>query len=410
MMVEKLRKKFILISVSAVFVVVFIIALSSNLANYAQIERNTDELLGVLVENDGYFPKKVNHDFEFKLPPKMSPEAPFSTRFFTVKTDNQGNIFEVDTGKISAASNEQALNYANNVLNSKKTSGFIDDYKYKIANKEYGLLIVFVDVGRDLQIFYSFLRSSLIIGSIAIIAVFIIVLIFSKRAIAPIAESYEKQKQFITDAGHELKTPLTIISTNTDVLEIENGENQWTKSIHNQVLKLSNLVESLVSLTRMDEEKNQLTKKNFSLSDLVLGTAEQFQELSKSYDKDLVLNIEKGISYYGDEQSIILLTSILLDNALKYALKGSSISISLKKLGKHYIIQTINQADDLNVGSYDIFFERFYRSNSSRNSKSGGYGIGLSLAKSIVLKHKGKIKAESLDGKTIIFSVQLQKP
>ena len=410
MMVEKLRKKFILISVSAVFVVVFIIALSSNLANYAQIERNADELLDVLVENDGYFPKKVNHDFEFKLPPKMSPEAPFSTRFFTVKTDNQGNIFEVDTGKISAASNEQALNYANNVLNSKKTSGFIDDYKYKIANKEYGLLIVFVDVGRDLQIFYSFLRSSLIIGSIAIIAVFIIVLIFSKRAIAPIAESYEKQKQFITDAGHELRTPLAIISTNTDVLEIENGENQWTKSIHNQVLRLSNLVESLVSLTRMDEEKNQLTKKNFSLSDIVLETAEQFQELSKSYDKDLVLNIEKGISYYGDEQSIILLTSILLDNALKYALKGSSISISLKKLGKHYIIQTINQADDLNVGSYDIFFERFYRSNSSRNSKSGGYGIGLSLAKSIVLKHKGKIKAESLDGKTIIFSVQLQKP
>lgn len=410
MMVEKLRKKFILISVSAVFVVVFIIALSSNLANYAQIERNTDELLGVLVENDGYFPKKVNHDFEFKLPPKMSPEAPFSTRFFTVKTDNQGNIFEVDTGKISAASNEQALNYANNVLNSKKTSGFIDDYKYKIANKEYGLFIVFVDVGRDLQIFYSFLRSSLIIGLIGIVAVFIIVLIFSKRAIAPIAESYEKQKQFITDAGHELKTPLTIISTNTDVLEIENGENQWTKSIHNQVLKLSNLVESLVSLTRMDEEKNQLTKKNFSLSDLVLGTAEQFQELSKSYDKDLVLNIEKDISYYGDEQSIILLTSILLDNALKYALKGSSISISLNKLGKHYILQTINQADDLNVGSYDIFFERFYRSNSSRNSKSGGYGIGLSLAKSIVLKHKGKIKAESLDGKTIIFSVQLQKP
>ncbi len=409
-MVEKLRKKFILISVSAVFVVVFIIALSSNLANYAQIERNADELLDVLVENDGYFPKKVNHDFEFKLPPKMSPEAPFSTRFFTVKTDNQGNIFEVDTGKISAASNEQALKYANNVLNSKKTSGFIDDYKYKIANKEYGLLIVFVDVGRDLQIFYSFLRSSLIIGSIAIIAVFIIVLIFSKRAIAPIAESYEKQKQFITDAGHELRTPLAIISTNTDVLEIENGENQWTKSIHNQVLRLSNLVESLVSLTRMDEEKNQLTKKNFSLSDLVLGTAEQFQELSKSYDKDLVLNIEKGISYYGDEQSIILLTSILLDNALKYALKGSSISISLNKLGKHYILQTINQADDLNVGSYDIFFERFYRSNSSRNSKSGGYGIGLSLAKSIVLKHKGKIKAESLDGKTIIFSVQLQKP
>ena len=406
-MVEKLRRKFIIISVSAVFIVLFVIAAFSNLSNYSQIGRNADELLNILVENDGYFPKQKDHEVKYKLPPKISPEAPFSTRFFTVKIDDKGNPIEVDTGKISSASTAQALNYANNVLQRNKTGGFIDDYKYTIAEKDYGLLVIFVDCGRDLQMFYSFLKNSIIICVIGIVAVFILVLIFSKKAIAPISESYEKQKQFITDAGHELKTPLAIISTNTEVLEMECGESQWTKSIHNQVLRLSDLVESLVSLTRMDEEKNELLKMDFSLSDAVMETAEQFQELSKSYNKELLLEVEKNISYYGNEQAIGQLVSILIDNALKYAIKDSMITVSLDKQGKKCVLQTINEVENLTVGNYDILFERFYRSDSSRNSKMAGYGIGLSVAKAIVLKHKGKITAESLDGKRIIFTVQL---
>lgn len=206
-MVEILRRKFIIISVSAVFIVVFVIGFFSNLSNYSQIGRNADELLNILVENNGYFPKPNDQDFKDRLPPKISPEAPFSTRFFTVKIDKIGNIIEVDTGKISSTSTNQALDYANKVLQSKKKSGITDDYKYSVVNKDYGSLLVFVNIGRDLEIFYSFLRNSMMTGIIAIISVFIIVLVFSKKAIAPIAESYEKQKKFITDAGHELKTP-----------------------------------------------------------------------------------------------------------------------------------------------------------------------------------------------------------
>lgn len=232
-------------------------------------------------------------------------------------------------------------------------------------------------------------------------------LVFSKKAIAPIAESYEKQKQFITDAGHELKTPLAIINTNVEVIEIDYGESQWTKSIHNQVFRLSDLVESLVSLTRMDEEKNQLTKKDFSLSDLVLEASEQFFEMSKLCDKQLVLEVEENISYHGNKQAISQLLSILIDNALKYGLKDNPIRVELKKQGKKIFLQTTNRAENLSTGNYDILFDRFYRADSSRNSKLKGYGIGLSLAKAIVLKHKGKITAKSPNGKTIIFTVQL---
>ena len=406
-MVEALRKKFILISVSAVFIVVFVIALVSNVFNYSKIGSNADELLNILAENDGMFPRQDFVDLKYILPPKISPEAPFSTRFFTIKMDEKANLIEVDTGKISSISTGQALAYANSVLQNSKMSGFADEYKYLKVTKDYGTLLVFVDVRRDLEMFYSFLQSSIMTGLIVILAVFFIVLIFSKKAIAPVAESYEKQKQFITDAGHELKTPLTIINANADVLEMNYGDSQWTKSIHNQVLRLSNLVESLVSLTRMDEDTYKVVSKQFSLSNLVLEVADEFQEMSKVYDKRLVLEIEENIACYGNEQEIDQLVSILIDNSLKYALKESLIKVRLFKEGKKCILQTTNTADNLSIGNHDILFERFYRADSSRNSKSEGYGIGLSIAKSIVLKHKGKITAESPDEKTIIFTVKI---
>lgn len=408
-MVELLRRKFIVISVSAVFIVVFAIGLFSNLSNYSQIGKNANELLYILAENDGYFPREDDHDFKYKLPPKISPEAPFSTRFFTLKLDEGENLIEVDTGKVSSISRDQALSYASGVLQSGKKNGITDEYKYLVVNKDYGSLMIFVNVGRELQIFYSFLRNSIIIGVIAIIAVFIIVLIFSKKAIAPIAESYEKQKQFITNAGHELKTPLAIINTNAEVIEMNYGESQWTKSIHNQVHRLSSLVESLVSLTRMDEEKNQLIKKEFSLSELVEEIAGQFLETSRIKGKELVIDVEEGINYYGNEESLGQVLSILIDNALKYSLEDDSITVKLKRKGNKYILQTINRTENLNLENYDVLFERFYRADTSRNSKLEGYGIGLSVAKATVLKHKGKISAERLDGNKIIFTVQLQK-
>lgn len=406
-MVEKLRRKFIIISVGAVFIVVFIIAFVSNFSNYSQIGKNADGLLNILAENDGYFPKEKSPKLGYKLPPKISPEAPFSTRFFTVRMDDNKNLIEVDTGKIVSISTEQALQYANRAFKGRKISGFMDGFKYTIVEKDYGLLCIFVDCGRDLQIFYSFLKSSIMICIVGILSVFVLVLILSKRAIRPIAESYEKQKQFITDASHELKTPLAIISTNTEVIELDYGENQWTKSNHNQILRLSGLIEGLLTLTRMDEENNELLKENFSLSDTLVEVVEQFQELARSYNKELLLDIEDNIIYCGDEEAINQLISILIDNALKYSTKDSIITITLKKQGERCVLETINEAENLVAGSYNMLFERFYRLDSSRNSRMGGYGIGLSIAKAIALKHKGRITANSHDGRTIIFSVQL---
>lgn len=412
-MIEKLRRKFIVISMGSIFAVLAVIVLFINLSGYFQINRQADRMMQLITENNGHFPKVQKFEeepFDAERKPKfsdVSPEAPFSTRFFTVTADAERNVVTVDTGKIAATTTTEATAYAREILKSGKTTGFKGIYKYAVVNKENGSLIVFLDCRRDLETFTAFLRNSILISIAALISVFIMVMLLSKKAIKPVAESYEKQKRFITDAGHELKTPIAIISANTEVIEMDYGENQWTRSISNQTKRMTELTSSLVTLARMDEGTSGLQMTDFSLSDAVLESAEPFIVFAKAQEKNMTINIEPTVSYHGNEQSIRQLVSILLDNAVKYSSAGGEIELSLKKQGKHINLFACNLADNLQEGNLDILFERFYRTDVSRNSKAGGYGIGLAIAKAIVVQHKGKIKAESSDGKFIHITIQL---
>ncbi len=284
-----------------------------------------------------------------------------------------------------------------------RVSKFIGNYKYKKANFNGGTMVVFIDCSRDLDTVHSFVMTSIVMGTIGMILVFILVVILSKIVVKPMAESYDKQKRFITDASHEIKTPLSIISANTDIVEMENGESQWTKSIRHQVERMTSLTNSLVSLARMDEGINVMNMKDFSLSDAVFEEAEYFKSISQSNGKSLHINIEENISYKGDEKILRQLVCILLDNAMKYSNDEGNIEISLKKKGRRSELCVSNSVEKIKKGNHDIFFDRFYRGDSSRNSKTGGYGIGLSMAESIVKNHKGSITSVSPDSKTIKF-------
>ena len=404
-MESKLRKKFIYFSVGIISTVVLAIMAFVNFANFYNISHSSDELLKTLVENNGVMPSfaVVNENADEK---KTLYLKNFSNRFFTVRTDNQKNVVTVNTDDVFFTSASEAVEYAKTVLAKGKHSGYYKGFKYIVENTDKGKLIAFVDVVKDYNVFYSNLGNSVIISLLVLGFVTLFSFILSKKAVAPMVQAYEKQNAFITDASHELKTPLAIINTSADVLEMENGESKWTGNIHKQVNRLNGLIGNLISLTKL-EESDDLEKLDFSFSDVLNDCVMDVKDYATSLDKNIVTDIEKGISFKGDEKLIRQVIGILFDNAIKYAREKSDINVQLKKQNKKIVFTVENEADNLEIKNYNILFERFYRADSSRNSKTGGYGIGLSIAQSIVLKHKGKISADSVDGERIIFTVKL---
>lgn len=403
-MESKLRKKFIYFSVGIIAIVLLSIMAFVNVTNFYNLKRSSDELLKTLVENNGVMPSfKFNDNSKEE---KTVYLKNFSNRFFTVKTDNKKNVITVNTDDVFFTSASEAVEYAKDVLSSGKSRGYYGGFKYVVENTENGKLIAFVDVVKDFDVFYSNLGNSVVISFFVLGFVTFFSFVLSKKAVAPMVQAYEKQNAFITDASHELKTPLAIINTSADVLEMERGESKWTGNIHKQVNRLNGLIGNLISLTKL-EESDDLDRLEFSLSDTLDDCVMDVKDYALSLDKNIVTDIEKDISFKGDEKLIRQVIGILLDNAIKYAREKSDINVKLTKQNKKIVFTVENEADNLEIKNYNILFERFYRADSSRNSKTGGYGIGLSIAQSIVLKHKGKISADSFDGERIVFTVKL---
>lgn len=398
-MIQKLRTKLIVASMLSLVLVLTIILGAASVLNYRDITTNADRVLSILQENDGEFPammgkKPDKHDAQF------SPELPYESRYFTVFLKADGTTSAVNTGKIAAVDTETAISYAQDILASGNTSGFLDDYRYMVYTAGVETHIIFLDYGREMSSFRRFLYTSAGVSLGGLLAVFLLLLFVSGKIVKPFAENYQKQKQFITDAGHELKTPLTIIDADAQVLEMDVGENEWLSDIQAQTKRLAQLTNSMLQLARM-EEQPQVEKIAFPLSDVVQETAETFGTLAKTREKTLFIDIEPMLSLTGDEKAIRQLLSILLDNAVKYADEHGKITVSLKKHKNHIQISVYNTAQAIDRESLPHLFDRFYRADASRNSRTGGYGLGLSIASSIVAAHKGKIWAETADGNSL---------
>ena len=238
--------------------------------------------------------------------------------------------------------------------------------------------------------------------------VLILMILLSKHIVKPFSENYEKQKRFITDAGHEIKTPITIINADTEVLEMDTGPNEWINDIRVQTERLSHLTKDLIYLAKMEEGDTRTQMIDFPLSEVISETAASFQAIARTDSKQFAINIEPRISFYGDEENIRRLASILLDNALKYSDEKGCIQFNLEKKGKHIQLTAANTTrDKLDKEQLSHLFDRFYRMDASRNSETGGYGIGLSIAQAIVQMHKGKISVTAIDDHKIQFIVLL---
>ncbi|MGN0006252.1 MAG: sensor histidine kinase [Candidatus Gastranaerophilaceae bacterium] len=408
-MIHKLRIKLIAVSMLSLLLVLTVIFGVVGALNYREIVTDADRILEILEENDGVFPidERTKPMGEHKRDEsRFSPELPYELRYFSVFLAEDSSVVSVNTGKIAAVDTESAIDFAEIVYNGGKTKGFVDDYRYIAYSAGNETHIVFVDYGREMRSFRSFLITGAGVCVAGLSAVLLLIIILSGKIVKPFSENYKKQKQFITDAGHELKTPLTIIDADAEVLEMDIGENEWLKDIQSQTKRLAQLTNDLIMLSGI-EEQPKIEKIEFPLSDLTAETVEAFKAPAKTHNLTLSEQIEPMISMTGDEKSIRKLLTIFLDNAVKYSNDGGRIEVTLKKQKNTIYLSVFNTAEYVSKESLTRLFDRFYRTDKSRNSQTGGYGLGLAIAAAIVSAHKGKITATTQDEKSLLITVSL---
>nr|WP_297873205.1 HAMP domain-containing sensor histidine kinase [uncultured Blautia sp.] len=403
-MIKKLRIKLIAASMASLFLVLFVIGGIVGILNYRKIVEDADRILEILEENAGKFPQKFPGDRKDERP-RMSPEVPYESRYFSILLNENGDIILTDTSKIVSIDTTKAIEYASEVWEKETEKGFLDDYRYWRCSSNGEIRIIFLDCRRQLDNFKNFLLTTFGVSSIGLLSVFILMVYFSARIIKPFSDNYEKQKRFITDAGHELKTPLTIIEADTEVLEMDFGENEWLQDIQGQTKRLADLTNTLVMLSRMEEGTNKDMKIELPLSDIVEEVCHAFQAPARIQNKTLDNAIEPMISIKGDEKAIRGLITILLDNAVKYTNENGQISVSLEKKKNRIYLSVFNTTEQISKEQISHLFDRFYRTDTSRNSQTGGYGLGLSIAAATVEAHKGKIIAETADEKSLRITV-----
>ncbi len=431
-----------------------VLCLGVNLANFVSTQSDLNRILTMITENKGTIPKiadetageaanetannniqppgqdsdagnpekdaasdsavssrpdiKPDNKPDFKPDGPFTSETPYSTRYFVLFYDDDGNLTDSILDNIASVTEDDLPAYLKAAAATGEGYGYTNGYKYYVSyTGQHHWIAVFLDAYQQLRSVTMLALLSLGVTVICIALVYIIVRAYSRKAIEPMLENARRQKQFITDASHELKTPITVIATSLTVLEMDVGRQKWIDKAMAQTEKLKNLVNSLVTLSRMDEEDTPLNFSLFNVSDAVRETAESFDDFAKSKGLALSFSITPDISYCGDEYAIRQLVSILLDNAIKYAREGTEISFFLKGTAKGIVLGTSNLCAGEAPDKPDNLFDRFYRADESRNSSTGGFGIGLSIAKSIAEGHHGNVHAE-VSGDQITFTAELK--
>lgn len=403
-MIKKLRWKFIAVAMISIIVVLMAIIGTITLINYNKTVDNIDKVLTVLVDNGGKFNNldfgddnlentdgdnskdNLNHQKDHG---EFTKETPYWTRFFSVKFTNSSPDPAVDTSMIASVSKEEAIDMAKETIDSNSMIGFYGAYRYKVKIADDFKLVVFVDCTKEMRSIRYFVFTGTWISLVGIIAVFIIVFIFSKIVFNPVKRTYDKQKRFVTNAAHELKTPLTIISANNELIDAQYNSLDETQAIDKQVKKLTIMINNLTLLSKLDEEdKNVDLKEKVDLTKLSNDLIEPFKVIFESRNIKFNFFVDDDCYIKGNTNLISQLLSLLIDNANKYAL--TYIDFEVRIVGKGVELKTSNDAD-IDEKNPNLLLERFYR-NDKAIGKIEGSGIGLSVVNEIVKLHKGTIK------------------
>ena len=407
-MLKKMRRRFIGAAMAAFSAVIVILLCAVNLWNWHSVVGQLDQTIDML---QSPAPGGALRPFSPDKPPadpldQFSPEVQYMIRFFAVECDADGQVQAVDQDFIASVTQQTAEEYTAAVLEKGKTRGFYQGYRYAVDRQADGITLLFLNAEREVHSLVTLLLTTGLIAAACLLAVLVLVTAFSRRAIAPYLRNLETQKQFITNAGHELKTPLTAIITSADVLSMEQADNEWVQGIRQQAGRMGKLITQLVALSRLDEENPFPDKAVFSLSDAVWETAEPFASMAAARGLTYAQEIADAVQIYGDRTAVQQMVSILLDNAVRYADEHGQIALSLCRRGRKVeltVSNTYRQAEEIGTAR---LFDRFYRADESHSGRVAGTGIGLSIARATAEAHSGAISARR-DGENMVFRVDL---
>ncbi len=432
-MIQTLKRKFIRAAMIAVTVLLVVILGGLNLVNAWSNRQESLRLLENLIQLETtQSPRDFPGGEEPPIPPegenglgKQEGDRPFrgegrgflmgpltendrlSAVFFTVRVKD-GAVTGADLSRISTVTESEAAALALAAAAEGAAEGQSDSYRWAAAPNAQGETVyVFLEVSNRRNAVLRVAALSALAGLAGWFLMLGLVVVLAKRTIAPIAENMDRQRQFVTDAGHELKTPLAIIQANTEAMELIQGENKWSRNIKAQTVRLTELTRNLLTLARAEELPTQGSFAPVDLSALTAKTVQMFQMPMEQKGLTLEAETDAGISVRGQEAQLASLCSILFDNAVKYATEGSALTLRLRAEEKTCTLRLENRCDKLPDCPPERLFDRFYRADAARNQSSGGFGIGLSAAQVIVLQHRGRLEAEYPAEDRIAFTVTL---
>ena len=441
-MIRKLRIRFVLVAMIAFFLVIALMGSLVNIINYIMVAQRNDETIDYIYEYDELGPRfddrggrndfggpggpddmggrndlggpddNGGRGFDFDngdMPFRALPdeEANYMTRFFIVTVDSDETIVSSSMDFVASVDESEAATFTEAALSRMTDRGYINGYRFAKFEEDGQTKIVFLNCVKEVQSMSSILSMTLVISIGSLALVLILAILLSRKAIQPIEQNIENQKRFITDASHELKTPLTSISTSLDVIEMDRGEDEWTANIRSQVSRMTGLVGEMVTLSKLDEVKPVPAKEQFDLSSAAWEILEVHMPQAKARGKELETDIQDDISIFGEKESIQQMLSVLIDNAIKYSDEGGKIRFSINKVKGKTRIEVYNTCNYEQIPDTERLFDRFYRPDESRNTSTGGNGIGLAIAKSVVEAHGGNITASCPDGKFMKIKVDL---
>lgn len=322
----------------------------------------------------------------------------YATRYFSVIFDRQNNVTDIKADRIASVDLQQAKQYALAVSKNTFSFGSIGNYYYQVSKQKNRTIVVFVDSTNQIRLTNRILYMALILLGFGSIISFLVLRALSYKVIAPEIRNAEQQKQFITNASHELKTPLAVIKANTQVQEMMNGKDEWSESTMHQVDRMTGLIQNLVTIVRAEEKEDAGDRTDTDISEAIRDTVKSYAPVAENAGETLNQNIGDGIHMNAVESQIRQLATLLIDNAIKYCDEKGTIDVTVIQKGRGIRLSVSNSYSDGKNVDYSKFFERFYRADQSHNVDKGGYGIGLSIAESLVKQYNGSINASWKDG------------